>query len=64
MKPYLLYIGMFVSTIYCNMKALQYSNVETLIVFRACCILPRFERMCGARGGGEVPRGKRTPLAP
>ena len=35
-KPYLLYIGMFVATIYCNMKALQHSNVETLIVFRAC----------------------------
>ena len=36
-KPYLLYIGMFVATIYCNMKALQHANVETLIVFRACC---------------------------
>ena len=38
-KPYLLYVGMFVATIYCNMKALQHSNVETIIVFRACCPL-------------------------
>jgi len=36
-RPYLAYTGMFVCTIYCNMKALQNSNVETLIVFRACC---------------------------
>mmetsp|Transcript_21759 Transcript_21759/g.35933 ORF Transcript_21759/g.35933 Transcript_21759/m.35933 type:complete len:407 (+) Transcript_21759:217-1437(+) len=38
-RPYLFYIGMFVTTIYCNMKALEHSNVETLIVFRACCPL-------------------------
>ena len=36
-RPYLYYIAMFVATIYCNMKALQHSNVETIIVFRACC---------------------------
>merc|ERR1719409_1434266 len=38
-KPYLYYVGMFVATIYCNMKALEHSNVETIIVFRACCPL-------------------------
>ena len=38
-KPYLIYTAMFVTTIYCNMKALQFSNVETVIVFRACCPL-------------------------
>lgn len=38
-KPYLLYVVMFVSTIYANMRALQHSNVETIIVFRACCPL-------------------------
>jgi hypothetical protein len=35
LKPYLLYVGMFVATIYANMRALQHSNVETIIVFRA-----------------------------
>lgn len=35
-KAYLYYVGMFVCTIYCNMKALEHSNVETIIVFRAC----------------------------
>ena len=34
-KPYLVYVGMFVATIYANMRALQHSNVETIIVFRA-----------------------------
>lgn len=38
-KPYLLYVCMFCSTIYCNMKSLEHSNVETIIVFRACCPL-------------------------
>ena len=38
-QPYLYYVGMFVATIYCNMKALEHSNVETIIVFRACCPL-------------------------
>ena len=38
-RPYLAYVAMFVATIYCNMRALQHSNVETLIVFRACCPL-------------------------
>ena len=36
LKPYSLYVLMFVATIYCNMKALQHANVETLIVFRSC----------------------------
>ena len=35
-KPYLLYIGAFVAAIFANMKALNHSNVETVIVFRAC----------------------------
>ena len=35
-RQYLLYIGMFVTTIYCNFKALEVSNVETLIVARSC----------------------------
>ena len=38
-RAYLYYVGMFVATIYCNMKALQHSNVETIIVFRSCCPL-------------------------
>ena len=36
-KPYMIYVAMFVATIYCNMKSLEESNVETIIVFRACC---------------------------
>ena len=36
MKPFILYVFLFVSSIYANMKALQLSNVETVIVFRAC----------------------------
>lgn len=35
-KPYLLYIFFFFTSIYANMKALAASNVETVIVFRAC----------------------------
>lgn len=35
-KAYAMYIVAFVSAIYANMQALQYSNVETVIVFRAC----------------------------
>ena len=38
-KPYCIYVAMFVATIYCNMRALQHSNVETVIIFRACCPL-------------------------
>lgn len=46
-KPYAMYIVAFVSAIYANMQALQYSNVETVIVFRACsplavCIIEYF----------------------
>lgn len=36
MKAYAIYIVIFVSAIYTNMKALAVSNVETVIVFRAC----------------------------
>jgi GDP-mannose transporter len=35
-KAYGLYIIAFVTSIFANMKALQHSNVETVIVFRAC----------------------------
>lgn len=35
-KAYSYYVVIFVVTIYCNMKALEASNVETVIVFRAC----------------------------
>ena len=49
-KPYLLYVGMFVATIYANMRALQHSNVETIIVFRAV----RVARGAGpSHGGGQ-----------
>ena len=33
-KAYAIYIAIFVLAIYTNMKALQASNVETVIVFR------------------------------
>ncbi len=36
LKSYAMYIIAFVSAIYANMQALQHSNVETVIVFRAC----------------------------
>jgi len=35
-KAYALYVIIFVLAIYTNMKALSVSNVETVIVFRAC----------------------------
>lgn len=35
-KAYSLYILAFVAAIYANMQALAHSNVETVIVFRAC----------------------------
>ena len=35
-RAYLVYIALFTSAIYTNMHALTHSNVETLIVFRAC----------------------------
>ena len=36
MRAYALYIVAFVACIYANMQALNHSNVETVIVFRAC----------------------------
>lgn len=36
MKSFMWYVLIFVLTIYANMQALQHSNVETVIVFRAC----------------------------
>jgi len=38
-RPYLLYVLQFVVGIYTNMKALQHSNIDTVIVFRASCPL-------------------------
>ena len=35
-KAYSLYIVAFVGSIYANMQALSHSNVDTVIVFRAC----------------------------
>jgi len=35
-KPYMVYTVAFVFSIFANMKALSHSNVETVIVFRAC----------------------------
>merc|ERR1719198_1437375 len=35
-KPYAIYVCAFAGSIYANMKALAASNVETIIVFRAC----------------------------
>eukprot|EP00600_Ochromonadales_sp_CCMP1393_P005281 CAMPEP_0174970336 /NCGR_PEP_ID=MMETSP0004_2-20121128/9318_1 /TAXON_ID=420556 /ORGANISM="Ochromonas sp., Strain CCMP1393" /LENGTH=299 /DNA_ID=CAMNT_0016220039 /DNA_START=195 /DNA_END=1094 /DNA_ORIENTATION=+ len=35
-KAYAMYIVAFVAAIYANMQALNHSNVETVIVFRAC----------------------------
>ena len=35
-KPYAFYVVAFVFAIYTNMKALSYSNIETVIVFRSC----------------------------
>ena len=35
-KAYAMYIVAFVAAIYANMQALSHSNVETVIVFRAC----------------------------
>uniref|UniRef100_A0A6U9WAC8 Sugar phosphate transporter domain-containing protein n=1 Tax=Pseudo-nitzschia australis TaxID=44445 RepID=A0A6U9WAC8_9STRA len=34
-KPYLLYVGFFALGVYANMRSLNVSNVETVIVFRA-----------------------------
>lgn len=35
-KPYLIYVASFSAGIYTNMKALESSNVDTVIVFRCC----------------------------
>jgi GDP-mannose transporter len=35
-KPYCIYVCAFSMGIYANMRALSVSNVETIIVFRAC----------------------------
>ena len=36
-KPYLIYTIFFSTGVYCNMRSLNISNVETVIVFRALC---------------------------
>jgi len=45
--PYLAYTAAFSVGVYCNMKSLQYSNVETVIVFRALapCIVAILDSM-------------------
>ncbi len=50
-KPYLVYVCMFVTTIYCNFRALEVSNVETLIVARSCvpCAVAMLEVACLGR---------------
>lgn len=35
-QPYLIYTVAFVLGVYCNMRALAHSNVETVIIFRSC----------------------------
>ncbi len=35
-RSYMLYVASFVFGVYCNMQALSYSNIETVIVFRSC----------------------------
>lgn len=35
-KPYCFYTVAFVLGVYCNMRALEHSNVETVIIFRSC----------------------------
>jgi len=47
MKPFFIYCCSFVGGLYCNMRALSVSNIETVIVFRACtplavCVLDYF----------------------
>jgi drug/metabolite transporter (DMT)-like permease len=36
MKLYMIFIATFVASLYANMKTLSLSNIETVIVFRAC----------------------------
>ena len=38
-KPYLIYVLSFVMGLFTNMMSLQHSNVETVIIFRACAPL-------------------------
>ncbi|KAL1510158.1 hypothetical protein AB1Y20_006489 [Prymnesium parvum] len=44
-KPYAMYVCMFVATVYCSFKALEHSNVETLIIARSCvpCVVSVLE---------------------
>jgi drug/metabolite transporter (DMT)-like permease len=50
-KPYLVYVSLFVTTIYSNFKALELSNVETLIVARSCvpCVVAFLDWGCLGR---------------
>jgi drug/metabolite transporter (DMT)-like permease len=50
-KPYLLYIFFFSTGVYCNMRSLSTSNVETVIVFRALSpsIVAFLDAMCLGR---------------
>lgn len=50
-KPYLLYIFFFATGVYCNMRSLNTSNVETVIVFRALspCLVAFMDALCLGR---------------
>lgn len=56
-KPYLVYTIAFSLGVYCNMKSLSYSNVETVIVFRAMspCVVAILDYLFLGR---EMPRYK------
>ena len=53
-KPMLVYIGMFSLTLFSSARALEVSNVETIIVFRCCCPLA-VSLMDAAFLGRELP---------
>jgi len=50
-KPYILYVTIFVAAIYTNFKALEFANVETIIVARSCvpCVVALMDFACLGR---------------
>ncbi len=60
-KPYLVYTVAFVLGVYCNMRALSHSNVETVIIFRSCT--PLAVAMCDWIFLGRELPSKRSGLA-
>ena len=50
-KPYLIYTFFFSTGVYCNMRSLNTSNVETVIVFRALspCLVAFMDALCLGR---------------